>query len=94
MFNKGDKVSVLDEAIDGVVLSMNGDEVTIETADGFMMTFFVNELLKVPYTSNLMNSIRRVNVSEISKEKEIPKARSFVKEKKSKHEIPAPEFDL
>ncbi|MBG6063326.1 dsDNA-specific endonuclease/ATPase MutS2 [Flavobacterium sp. CG_9.1] len=94
MFNKGDKVSVLDEAIDGVVLSMNGDQVTIETADGFMMTFFVKELLKVQDTSNLMDSIRRVNVSEISKEKEIPKARSFVKEKKSKHEIPAPEFDL
>ena len=94
MFSKGDKVSVLDEAMDGVVLSVKDNQVTIEIEDGFVMTFFVNELLKINDTSNLLDSIRRINVSEISKEKEIPKARSFVKEKKSRHEIPAPEFDL
>jgi hypothetical protein len=38
MFNKGDKVSVLDEAINGVVISTK-DKVTIETEDGFMMIF-------------------------------------------------------
>ena len=94
MFSKGDTVSVLDEAMNGVVLSVKDNQVTIETQDGFVMTFFVNELIKIHVTSNLMDSIRRINVSEVSKEKEIPKPRSFVKEKKSKHEIPAPEFDL
>ena len=94
MFSKGDKVSVLDEAMNGVVLSVKDNQVTIETEDGFVMTFFVNELIKIHVTSNLMDSIRRINVSEVSKEKEIPKPRSFVKEKKSKNEIPAPEFDL
>ena len=94
MFNKGDKVSVLDEAMNGVVLSVKDNQVTIETEDGFVMTFFVNELIKVQVTSNLMDSIKRINVGEIYEEKEIPKPRSFVKEKKSKHEIPAPEFDL
>jgi dsDNA-specific endonuclease/ATPase MutS2 len=94
MFNKGDKVSVLDEAINGVVVSVKDKEVTIETEDGFMMTFFVNELLKVNVSSNLMDSISRINVSEVAKEKEIPKARSFVKERKDKYEISAPEFDL
>ena len=94
MFSKGDKVSVLDEAMNGVVLSVKDNQVTIETEDGFVMTFFVNELIKIHVTSNLMDSIKRVNVSEVSKEKEIPKPRSFVKEKTSKHEIPAPEFDL
>ena len=94
MFSKGDRVSVLDEAMNGVVLSDKDKQVTIETEDGFVMTFFVNELVKVNDSSNLMDSIKRINVSEISKEKEIPKLRSFVKEKRSKHEIPAPEFDL
>lgn len=94
MLNKGDKVSVLDEAINGVVLSVKNNEVTIETEDGFMMTFFVNELIKMHDSSNLMNSIKRINLSEVSKEKEEPKARSFVKERKDKREIPAPEFDL
>ncbi|KFF16707.1 Smr/MutS family protein [Flavobacterium hydatis] len=94
MLNKGDKVSVLDEAINGVVLSVKNNEVAIETEDGFTMTFFVNELIKIQDSSNLMNSIKRINVSEITKEKEEPKARSFVKERKDKREIPAPEFDL
>ena len=94
MFNKGDKVSVLDEDVNGVVVSVKDKEVTIETEDGFTMTYFVNELLKINDSSNLMDSIKRINVGEVVKEKEIPKPRSFVKEKKDKREIPAPEFDL
>ena len=94
MFSKGDKVSVLDEAINGVVVSAKDKEVTIETEDGFMMTFFVNELLKINNSSNLMDSIKSINTHALAKEKEIPKPRSFVKERKDKHEISAPEFDL
>ena len=94
MFNKGDKVSVLDEDVNGVVVLVKDKEVTIETEDGFTMTYFVNELLKINDSSNLMDSIKRINVGEVAKEKEIPKPRSFVKEKKDKREIPAPEFDL
>lgn len=94
MFNKGDKVSVLDEAINGVVISAKGQEVTIETEEGFVMTFFVNELIKVNDSSNLMDSIRRINIDEIKKEKAIPKPRSFVKERKDKYEVSVPEFDL
>jgi len=94
MFSKGDKVSVLDEAINGVVVSVKNNDVTIETEDGFMMTFIVNELIKVNDTSNLMDSIRRINRDEIEKEKAIPKPRSFVKERKDKNERQAPEFDL
>lgn len=94
MFNIGDKVEVLDEAISGIVCSIKNNEITIETTDGFMMNFSANELLKVNNSSNIMDSIRRININEIAKEKEIPKPRSFVKERKEKHEISAPEFDL
>lgn len=94
MFNIGDTVSVLDEAINGVVVSIKNNDITIETEDGFMMTFFVNELLKTNNSNNLMDSITRINISEVAKEKEIPKPRSFVKERKDKHEVSAPEFDL
>lgn len=94
MFSKGDKVSVLDDAIDGVVVSVKDKEVVVETTDGFVMTYFVNELIKVNDSSSLDDSIKRFNVSEIKKEKAIPKPRSFVKERKSKNEIPVPEFDL
>jgi dsDNA-specific endonuclease/ATPase MutS2 len=94
MFYIGDKVSVLDEAINGVVVKVKDKEVTIETEDGFLMTFFVKELIKINNSSNLMDFIRRINIGEVAKEKEIPKPRSFVKERKEKHQISAPEFDL
>lgn len=94
MFKIGDAVSVLDEAINGVVVSVKNNEVTIETEDGFMMTFFVNELIKTNNSNNLMDSISRINMSEVAKEKEIPKPRSFIKERKEKYEVSAPEFDL
>lgn len=94
MFSKGDKVSVLDEAVNGVVVSVKDKQITIETEDGFTMNFSANELIKLGDSNNLMDSIRRINVDEISKEKEIPKPRSFVKERKDKNEIAAPEFDL
>ncbi|MEO7978391.1 Smr/MutS family protein [Flavobacterium sp.] len=94
MLNKGDKVSVLDEAINGTVIAVKDKEILIETEDGFTMTFFVNELIKIHDSSNLMNSIKRINIDEVSKEKEEPRSRSFVKEKKDKREIAAPEFDL
>ena len=94
MLAKGDKVSVLDEAINGTVVSVKNNEVLIETEYGFMMTFLVNELLKIQETSNLMNSIKRINLDEVSKEKAEPKPRSFVKEKKEKRDVGVPEFDL
>ena len=94
MFEKGDKVSVLDDAINGVVLAVQNNEVSIETADGFVMTYFVKELIKINDNSDLSKSIGSFNSNQIKKEKEEPKARSFIKDKKAKYEIPAPEFDL
>jgi dsDNA-specific endonuclease/ATPase MutS2 len=94
MFKIGDKIMVLDDAINGVVLAVKNNEVSVETQDGFTMTFFVNELIKINDSSNLMDEIKSVNRTQIEKEKAIPKPRSFVKERKDKHEISAPEFDL
>jgi len=94
IFLKGDLVSVLDEDVSGVVMNVKENQVTLETTDGFVMTYFANELIKINNSNNVMNSIQRINVELIAKEKEIPKPRSFVKERKDKREIPAPEFDL
>lgn len=94
MFNIGDQVSVLDEAVDGVVRIVDQDRITIETSDGFTMTYFVKELIKNQKSSALYKSNESVDLNKILKEKEIPKPRSFVKEKKAKGEIPPPEFDL
>ena len=90
MLNKGDKVSVLDDAIDGVVVELKGSDVTIETTDGFTLTFKSNELIKMG--SGPMNF--NFNKNHIISEKEVAKPNYINKEKKSKKEIPAPEFDL
>ena len=93
MFNKGDKVTVLDDAMDGTVTAVNADAITVMTTDGFELKFNSKELLKIE-GDEMKLGIGNTPVSLILKEKEIPKPRSFIKEKKSKKEIPVPEFDL
>ncbi|MGL2963489.1 Smr/MutS family protein [Flavobacterium sp. RSB2_4_14] len=90
MIIKGDKVSVLDDAIDGVVTNVNGNEITIETVDGFNLTFKRNELIKIG--NNDMNF--SFNKSQVINEKEVAKPNYTNVVKKSKKEIPPPEFDL
>ena len=70
MFNKGDKVSVLDDAVDGIVISVKDQVVTIETTDGFVMNFTANELIKTGEADDLMENIKSMNINEI-KTKEI-----------------------
>ena len=89
-FNIGDKVSALDEAMDGVVLSVIGNNITIETTDGFELIFDIKSLIKIQKGAMNFNI---QNLNEIIKQKEIPKARSFVKEKKQREQA-VPEFDL
>jgi dsDNA-specific endonuclease/ATPase MutS2 len=91
MMNKGDKVSVLDDAIDGIVVEVKGSEVTIETTDGFNLTFKSSELIKIG-SSDTMNF--SFNKSQVISVKEVPKPNYINKEKKNKKEIPPPEFDL
>ncbi len=91
MLNKGEKVSVLDEAIDGVVVEIKGADVTIETPDGFHLTFRSNELIKIE-SGSMMNI--SFNKSQVIGEKEVPKPNYINKEKKNQKEIPVPEFDL
>ena len=39
-FEIGDKVAVLDDDISGVVIKVQNDEISVETTDNFVMTFF------------------------------------------------------
>nr|WP_305069742.1 hypothetical protein [Flavobacterium covae] len=47
MFSKGDKVSVLDDNINGVVIKIATDQVWIETEEGFELPFKNNELILI-----------------------------------------------
>lgn len=93
-FNIGDKVSALDEDMNGVVTGFTSNGLTVATDDGFVVNFTERELIKMTDNSDLQKEMGRFNTDSVLQQKEIPKPRSFVKEKKVKGEIPPPEFDL
>ena len=93
-FEIGDKVEVLDEAISGIVVEVRNNDISIETADKFTMTFFVNELVKINNSSTLSGFFSTQSLSSVLKDKEDPKKRSFVKEKKSRKDEFVLEVDL
>lgn len=93
-FEIGDRVSVLDDAINGIVTAVREREITIETEEGFVMTYFVNQVIKDIKTSDLTNQIESFNSEKIKKEKEAAKRRNSEKNVRIRGEIPPPEFDL
>jgi dsDNA-specific endonuclease/ATPase MutS2 len=93
-FNIGDKVSVLDEAVDGVVVGVKNTEITIETTDGFVLDYNYKELIKLLETSSL-NSISRNDTLEKKNLDVLPsKKNNGPVFKSDKVERGVPEFDL
>lgn len=93
-FEIGDKVAVLDDAIEGVITSIQKDEITIKTNDDFEMTFFVNELVKLHNSNELTNLFSTKSISEVLREKSASKKRNFTAEKRSKKDEFVLEVDL
>ena len=93
-FEIGDKVAVLDDDISGVVIKVQNNEISVETTDKFVMTFFVNELVKINNSNDLSGFFSTQSLGSVLKDKEEPKKRSFVKEKKSRKDEFVLEVDL
>ena len=93
-FNIGDTVSVLDEAVDGVVIAVKNNEITIETTDNFTMTYFVNELVKVNKSNDLNNITKSDTLSKITIDTQPTKKYNTPTFKSDKVERGVPEFDL
>ena len=93
-FKINDKVSVLDEAIDGVVVGIKNDEILIETTNSFLMTFFVNELIKIHDSNNLESDIISFGVSKKFVDTNPPKKKNTQKINTPKQDFGVPEFDL
>lgn len=96
MLNKGDFVQVLDEDEEGVVIEVRQGEVTIETKDGFVLTYKTAELLKV--NKEQETDIRKASsaslVQSALNDKKMPAKRSFTKEKRSRKDEFVLEIDL
>ena len=93
-FEIGDKVAVLDDDISGVVIKVQNNEISVETTDDFVMTFFVNELVKINNSNELSGFFSTQSLGSVLKDKEEPKKRSFVKEKRSRKDEFVLEVDL
>ncbi|WP_121965155.1 Smr/MutS family protein [Myroides sp. N17-2] len=96
MLSKGDYVQVLDEDEEGVVINIIGEEVTVETKDGFLLTYKPKELLKVVKEDevDMRSASIRSSVSEALQDKVDPIKRSFTKDKRSRKDEFILEVDL
>ena len=88
-----DKVLVLDDAISGEVIRVNGKRITIKTPDDFELDFFENELVVID-GSLTKNEMSRMNLSAVLSEKEQPKPAKSKRVKPKERAQAAMEVDL
>ncbi|MET6990207.1 Smr/MutS family protein [Sediminicola arcticus] len=91
-FKIGDKVETVDDIIVGVVLKVQGNEISVETTEGFMLSFSPAELMLVHNSHDI--TVNNFEVARIKKEKEIPKRRNTQTIKPKERSAPRMEVDL
>ena len=94
MFEPGDKVAVLDEDLEGKVISAFGSKVEIETTEGFVLTFLPEELVKTGKSLPDILPPEVENFSEVIKQKEVSKKRKSQRIKPKERTQPPMEVDL
>lgn len=90
MYTLGDKVEVLDEAIRGIVVKLDGAMITIETDDGFTMAFNSAQLIKMGTGIEVSN----YEAHQVKTEKEVPKRKKTQALKPKERNVPKMEVDL
>lgn len=94
MIKPGDKVAVLDEDLEGRVISVSGSEVEIETNEGFVLSFNKADLVKTEASMPDILPPEVESISEVIKEKESFKKRKSVRVKPKERNLPPMEVDL
>ena len=94
MLQPGDKISVLDEDLEGKVLSISGSEIKMETTEGFILTFDTSEVVKISggFSEILPEDVG--SFEEVLKEKEASKKRKNQRIKPKERHQPPMEVDL
>lgn len=94
-FRIGDSVQVLDDTLSGVITKIEGNTISIETRDGFILDYEKGELLPEASSSKIKNDIfSGKTVTEVIKEKELPKKRTAIRKKLKERFQPTMEVDL
>ncbi|MFD1615121.1 Smr/MutS family protein [Gelatiniphilus marinus] len=94
-FKLGDSVMVLDEDLMGTIKKIDGDLISIETEDGFLLDFKTDELVKNKSDKTLKGKLfSNSNISTVISEKEQPKKKPVKKVKAKDRYEPTMEIDL
>lgn len=90
---KGDRVSAIDELMEGLVIAVVKDRVHVKTRDGFTLEFNTKELIKID--EKLSFDFRNTTPTEsILKDKESIKRKNTPVPSKKERNAPAMEVDL
>ena len=94
-FAVGDSVQVIDDDIEGEIVEIQGDILTIETLDGFPMKFPTKDLVKIQQDVEPLLELESDTIAEALKEKEhFRKNKKRASNKKKEKQIPPMEVDL
>lgn len=94
-FKIGDTVLVLDEQLSGMVTNIVENTVSIETADGFVLAFSPNELIKINPNVSLQSELfSKQSARSVISEKEQPSRKKSPKVKPKERNQPTMEVDL
>ena len=93
-FKVGDKVTVLDDNISGIVKSISGSSITVESSEGFELEFEAHELM-LSKNENLRSKLfSEKSLDEVIREKEISKKHKPQRIKPKERNQPPMEVDL
>ncbi|GAA4952345.1 hypothetical protein GCM10023314_27230 [Algibacter agarivorans] len=94
-FKLGDYVLVLDEDLSGIIKRIDGNTISIETNDGFLIDFQKNELIKKDKNQSIKTDLfSNSSISAVVSEKEIPKRKNQPKVRAKDRYEPTMEVDL
>jgi dsDNA-specific endonuclease/ATPase MutS2 len=92
VFKIGDRVEGIDDTVKGVVSLVSGDDITIESDEGFLLQFRASELIKIPRKQGIR--VTHQEVAQIKSEKEKPPKRKQPSQKPKERNAPKMEVDL
>tara|TARA_R110000796_G_scaffold252631_1_gene389138 strand:+ start:11205 stop:11750 length:546 start_codon:yes stop_codon:yes gene_type:complete len=91
-FKIGDRVEAIDDIIVGVIINIDGKNITVKSDDGFLLQYIASELIKVINNNKL--TISNFEIAKIKSEKAIPKKRNRAIAKPKERSAPKMEVDL
>ncbi len=95
VFGLGDYVMVLDEDLSGHIKEIVGEIITIESDDGFLLSFKASQLVAVEVKQSLKNELfSHKNLTDVISEKEQLKRKTPSKVKAKERFEPTMEVDL